>query len=79
MIALKEKDEHLKMNRVLKLSLDKPFKLKDLGTGTEAELSTYFKIVDLLVKENIFCSLDDGTYRFHSTLVENYFREYLKN
>jgi hypothetical protein len=79
MIALKEKDEHLKMNIVLKLSLDKPFKLKDLGTRTEAELSTYFKIVDLLVKENILCSLDDETYRFHSTLVENYFQEHIKN
>ena len=76
MIALKGEDEYLKMDRVLNLSLVKPFKLKDLGTRTEAELSTYFKIVDLLVKENLLCRVG-VYYRLHSTLVKTFFQEYL--
>jgi len=66
------------LNKILKLSLVRPFKLIDLENRTGPELSAYGKIVDLLVKENILCRIG-GFYRLHSTLVKTFLQEYLEN
>ena len=76
-VSLKKMDEHSKMDRVLKLSLKNSFELDDLDIKTEIELSDYVEIVDLLVKENLLCSIDDGSYRLHSTLVKSFLQENL--
>lgn len=60
------------LQRVLKMSIERnSFILEDLGTTT-AELKKVLKVIDSLVKENLLCHVEDGSYRLHSTLVASF-------
>ncbi len=76
--AFEEDKERNYLGRILKLSLKTQFQLEDLSK-TAIERKEALKVVNLLVKQNLLCSLGEGTYRLHSTLVKTFVKEYLEN